>query len=107
MPTDVSPPFSSSSWALSSSLLLFLGLLLAVGVGRLLEMRLSRRNQRGMAERGARRLSERGFGLMVGLHTGVLVSAAVEAWLCQRPFIVGLAIPAWSRWRWRMACVGG
>ena len=87
-------PSAMSSSPLPLSLWLFWALLAAVGIGRLLEMRLSRRNQRDLAHQGARRMPERGFGLMVGLHTGVLASAAMEAWLCERPFVPALAIPA-------------
>jgi methyltransferase len=72
----------------------YLGLLGAVGVGRLLEMRLSRRHQRHLQELGFPRERERGFALMVTLHTGVLVAAAVEVLWGRRPLIVALAVPA-------------
>ncbi len=72
----------------------YLGLLGAVGVGRLLEMRLSRRHQRHLQELGFPRERERGFALMVTLHTGVLIAAAVEVLVARRPLIVGLAVPA-------------
>jgi methyltransferase len=63
---------------------LYLGLLAAVGVGRLLEMRLSRRHARDLESRGFRREPERGFAVMVGLHTGVLVGAAIEVLVADR-----------------------
>ena len=72
----------------------YLGLLGAVGVGRLLEMRLSRRHQRHLQELGFPRERERGFVLMVALHTGVLVAAGVEVLWARRPLIVGLAAAA-------------
>jgi len=72
----------------------YLGLLVAVGVGRLLEMRLSRRHQRELQALGFARQPERGFALMVSLHTGVLLAAAVEVLWARRPLIVGLAVPA-------------
>jgi methyltransferase len=72
----------------------FLGLLAAVGAGRLLEMRLSRRHQRALASRGARREPEPGFAAMVALHTGVLVASAVEVVALHRPFSAARAVPA-------------
>jgi len=72
----------------------YLGLLVAVGAGRLLEMRLSRRHQRALQALGFSREPERGFALMVSLHTGVLVAAAVEVVWARRPLIVAVAIPA-------------
>lgn len=72
----------------------YLALLVVVGLGRLLEMRLSRRHQRQLQELGFARERERGFVLMVTLHTGVLIAAAVEVVWARRPLIVGLAVPA-------------
>jgi len=72
----------------------YLGLLVAVGAGRLVEMRLSRLHQRELQELGFSREPERGFALMVSLHTGVLLAAAVEVVWARRPLIVGLAVPA-------------
>jgi len=72
----------------------YLGLLVAVGAGRLLEMRLSRRHQRQLQAQGFAREHERGFALMVSLHTGVLLAAAVEVVWARRPLLVGLAVPA-------------
>jgi methyltransferase len=76
------------------SVALYLALLAAVGVGRLLEMRLSRRHQRALAAQGATRAREPGFALMVALHTGVLVAAALEVLALRRPFTAALGVPA-------------
>jgi methyltransferase len=62
-----------------------------VGVGRLIELRISRRNQQRLIERGAVRVADPNFRWMVALHTGILVSAALEVWLLDRPFIPALA----------------
>jgi len=72
----------------------YLALLVVVGAGRLMEMRLSRRHQRELQELGCARAPERGFALMVCLHTGVLIAAAVEVVWARRPLLAGLAIPA-------------
>lgn len=79
---------------MSADVWAYLGLLGAVGVGRLLEMRLSRRHQRHLQGLGFPRERERGFAFMVALHTGVLVAAAVEVLWARRPLIAGLAAPA-------------
>jgi methyltransferase len=76
------------------SLPLFLGLLAAVGVGRLIEMSISRRHQRALSKRGVAVEREPVFGFMVALHTGVLAAAALEAILLRRPFIPALGVPA-------------
>jgi methyltransferase len=76
------------------SVALYLVLLAAVGVGRLLEMRLSRRHQRALEARGATHAREPGFALMVALHTGVLVAAALEVLALRRPFTPALGVPA-------------
>ncbi|HVZ72404.1 MAG TPA: isoprenylcysteine carboxylmethyltransferase family protein [Polyangia bacterium] len=79
---------------MATSVILYLALLAAVGVGRLVEMRLSRRHQRALVERGARREREPGFAFMVALHTGVLVAAAVEVVVLDRPFVPAIGVPA-------------
>jgi methyltransferase len=78
----------------TASVLAYLALLAAVGLGRLLEMRLSRRHQRALAARGARRAAEPGFVFMVALHTGVLAASALEVVLLRRPFSALLGVPA-------------
>lgn len=100
---------SSLPW----SVLAYLALLAAVGLGRLLELRLSRRHQRALAARGARRAAEPGFVFMVALHTGVLVACALEVVLLRRPFSPLLGLPALAafalanalRW-WVIATLG-
>jgi methyltransferase len=72
--------------------ILYLLLLVAVGAGRLIELRISARNRERMSQRGAVRVAEPGFHWMVALHTGFLVSAALEVFLLRRPFIPALAI---------------
>lgn len=76
------------------SVALFLLLLVAVGACRLIEMRVSRRHQRALQARGIRRVDEPRFGLMVALHTGILVGAALEVVLLRRALIPWLAGPA-------------
>jgi methyltransferase len=72
----------------------FLGLLAAVGLARLVEMRLSRRHQRTLAAHGFSRAPEPGFWMMVTLHTGVLIAAAVEVVVTRRPLVPVLALAA-------------
>jgi len=76
------------------SVIAYLGLLLAVGVGRLLEMRLSRRHQRALSARGFAREREPAFALMVAVHTGLLLGAGVEVLVAPRPVPGGLAVAA-------------
>jgi methyltransferase len=72
----------------------FLGLLAAVGAGRLWEMRLSQRHQRALSVRGFIREREPGFAAMVALHTGILVGAAVEVVVAPRPLVAAIVAPA-------------
>jgi methyltransferase len=72
----------------------FLGLLAAVGLGRLLEMRLSRRHQRALEAKGARPAADPGFPAMVALHAGVLVASALEVVWLHRPFTPAVGVPA-------------
>ena len=96
-----------------ASVVAYLALLAAVGLGRLIEMRLSRRHQRALAARGARRAAEPGFVFMVALHTGVLIAAALEVVLLRRPFSPLLGVAALAafvlanalRW-WVIATLG-
>ncbi|HET6279896.1 MAG TPA: isoprenylcysteine carboxylmethyltransferase family protein [Polyangia bacterium] len=73
---------------------LYIGLLAAVGLGRLVEMRLSRRHQRWLRALGVTPAREPGFVFMVALHTGVLVAAAAEVTFLRRPLLAPLAVPA-------------
>jgi methyltransferase len=77
---------------MAMSLVLYLLLLAAVGLGRLFEMALSRRHQRQLAARGAQKIAEPHFPWMVALHISVLVFSALEVWLLRRPLIPALAI---------------
>jgi methyltransferase len=71
----------------------YLVLLAIVGVGRLLELRHSARNQSKMVAQGATLVPEPHYSLIVAIHSGVLVSAALEVWFLKRPFFPALAIP--------------
>jgi methyltransferase len=73
---------------------IYVGLLAAVGLGRLCEMRLSRRHQRWLRALGVTPEREPGFVFVVALHTGVLVAAAAEVILLRRPLLAPLAVPA-------------
>jgi methyltransferase len=75
------------------SVIVFLGLLLAVALLRLLELRISKRHQKEMAARGAAKVDEPKFRWMVLVHTAVLLGAALEVVLMRRPFIPWLAGP--------------
>src|SRR5262245_55057152 len=57
-------------------------------------MRISRRRQHALAARGATRAPEPAFALMVSLHTGVLVAAALEVVALGRPFVAAVGVPA-------------
>ncbi len=70
----------------------YIGLLLAVGAGRLVEMRISARRQQRLAAAGVAKVPEKHFRWMVLLHIGVLLSAALEVLLLRRPFLPALAI---------------
>jgi hypothetical protein len=63
---------------------LYLGLLCAVGAGRLIELQISRRNQRRLVERGARRVKDPAYPWMVVLHASVLAGAGLEVALAER-----------------------
>jgi len=73
------------------SVIAYLALLLLVALLRIVELQISRRHQREMVEHGAAKVNDPRFRLMVLLHTGVLVGAAVEVVFLHRPFIPILA----------------
>jgi methyltransferase len=73
------------------SIVVYILFLAAVGLGRLAEMGISRRHQRALAARGAQKVAEPHFRWMVLLHGGVLVAAALEVGLLERPLIPALA----------------
>jgi len=66
---------------------LFFALLAAVGLLRLIELRISRQNQKRMLAGGAVPVREPQFKLIVAIHVGVLIGAALEVILLQRPFL--------------------
>lgn len=70
----------------------YIGLLLAVGAGRLVEMRISAQRQRRLAAAGVAKVPEKHFRWMVLLHIGILFSAAAEVLLLRRPFLPALAL---------------
>jgi methyltransferase len=70
----------------------FLGLLIAVALLRGVELVISRRHQHRLQAQGASRASEPHYRWMVLLHAGVLVGAALEVLLLDRPFIPVLAL---------------
>jgi methyltransferase len=78
------------------SVILFLGLLLAVASLRLVELRISKRHQAEMVVRGAAKVDEPKFRWMVLLHTAVLLGAGLEVVLLKRPFIPWLAAPMFA-----------
>ena len=69
------------------SVYVFLCLLAAVAVLRLVELRVSRRNYHRMLVDGAVPVPEPHFKWIVVIHTGVLISAALEVIFLKRPFI--------------------
>ena len=75
------------------SVIAYLALLAAVGLGRLVELWISKRNQKALIEQGASRVSERHYSWMVALHASVLVAASLEVIFLHRPFVPALAIP--------------
>src|SRR6267378_3597009 len=70
----------------------FLGLLIAVALVRGVELVISGRNQHGLKGQGVRSVTDPYFHWMVLLHAGVLVGAALEVLLLNRPLIPTLAI---------------
>lgn len=71
----------------------FLLLIAAIACERGAELAVSLRNARWSARRGAVESGARHYPVMVALHTGLLVGAAVEVALAQRPFLPGLGWP--------------
>jgi methyltransferase len=70
----------------------FLALLIAVALLRGVELMISRRHQRRLETLGVSRANEPQFQWMVLLHAAVLVGAALEVLLLDRPLIPVLAI---------------
>lgn len=65
----------------------FLSLLVLVGALRLFELGISARNRRRLLGRGIATVTDRGFVWMVALHAGVLMAAALEVAILNRPFL--------------------
>jgi methyltransferase len=70
----------------------FIGLLLAVGAGRLIELQISSRRQRRLAAQGVAKVPEKHFRWMVVMHISVLLSAGLEVLLLRRPFLPVLGV---------------
>ena len=71
----------------------FLVLLGLVAVERLMELVVSRRNTAQSLARGGREYGADHYPVMVVLHTGLLVGAAVEVLVADRPFVPALGWP--------------
>jgi methyltransferase len=92
----------------------FLVLLGLVAVERLVELVVSRRNMAQSLARGGREYGAGHYPVMVALHTGLLVGAAAEVLLADRPFVPALGWPMLVlviaaqalRW-WCIATLGG
>jgi methyltransferase len=92
----------------------FLVLLGLVAVERLVELVVSRRNTAQSLARGGREYGAGHYPVMVALHTGLLVGAAAEVLLADRPFVPALGWPMLVlviaaqalRW-WCIATLGG
>lgn len=71
----------------------FLVLLGLVAVERLVELVVSRRNTAQSLARGGQEYGAGHYPVMVALHTGLLVGAAAEVLLADRPFVPVLGWP--------------
>lgn len=82
----------------------YLLLLLATGVERIAEMVISTRHAKWAFARGGREYGKEHFPWMVALHTGLIVGAAAEVILLDRPFIPWLG---WPMLAIALACQAG
>jgi methyltransferase len=95
------------------SVIAYLGLLLAVGAGRLIELQISTHRQRRLAAQGIVKVPEKHFHWMVVMHIAILLSAGLEVVLLHRSFlpVLGLTmgllflLANGLRW-WVMATLG-
>lgn len=71
---------------------LYLALVALVVLERLVELALTRRNVARLLARGGRAVGDEHYGVMVAVHTALLVAAPLEVWLLGRPFIPPLAL---------------
>lgn len=78
---------------MTTTQLLFVLLVAAVGVERLVELRAARRGAAWSAERGGREYGAGHYPVMVVLHVGLLVGAVVEVLVADRPAYLALALP--------------
>jgi methyltransferase len=75
---------------MSTSLWLYVGLIVLVGLERVAELVVSLRNARWSFERGGVESGKGHYPFMVVLHTGFLAGCLVEAIVADRPFIPAL-----------------
>jgi len=71
----------------------FTALVVAVGMERLAELVVSKRHAAWAFSRGGVEYGRRHYGVMVVLHTALLVGAVVEVWWQDRPFLPALGWP--------------
>lgn len=71
---------------------LYLALVALVAAERLVELAVTRRNVARLLARGGRAVGDRHYGVMVAVHTALLVGAPLEVWLLGRPFVLPLAL---------------
>jgi len=79
---------------MTTSQLVFLGILLLLGLQRLAELRLSRRNERRIQALGGYEIAQGQFRWMQLLHAAWFAAMPLEVFALQRPFDPGLALPA-------------
>jgi|SRR5271166_433347 len=68
-------------------------LILAVGIERLVELVVAQRNARWSFAQGGKEFGRRHYGVMVVLHTALLLGCVVETWALHRPFLPWLGWP--------------
>ena len=78
---------------MSTSLLVYLGLLAATAVERLVELRVSLRNAAWSRARGGVERGQGHYPFMVVLHTGFLLACPAEVVLFDRAFVPALGVP--------------
>jgi methyltransferase len=75
-----------------TTVIAFLGLLLAVAALRIVELQISKRHQKQIVADGGAKVTDPKFLWMVLLHTAVLIGAAVEVVFLHRAFIPWLSV---------------
>lgn len=76
--------------------LAFSALWLLVVAQRLWEVRLSKRHEAKLRAAGAIEHAAEQMPWMIALHTAWLVATLVEVWWLRRPFVLGVALPAFA-----------